>query len=130
MIHGYPPGKGLKVVAQASSSTNHMPITQHQYVPLINTLNKQPRGEHLTHAAFLTGPWMNKPLVIGGEVNGLYVLDTSSTISFTAKYHVVSSQISNFLSTDQQLSSCNVYVSNTSPELWHFSMRHIYFNQL
>ncbi|KAL8160607.1 hypothetical protein V2J09_002144 [Rumex salicifolius] len=69
-IHGYPPGKGPMVVAQASSSGSQMPITQEQYDQLINFLSKQSRGEHSNHCIF-------------GSTNTSWILDNGASNHIT-----------------------------------------------
>lgn len=72
---------------------------------------------------------MSKPLVIGHEANGLYIINTSKCFQSTASdssFPCIS--IPN--NGDLMLTTCNPSITKISPELLHCRMGHIPFSQL
>ncbi|KAL8161993.1 hypothetical protein V2J09_013482 [Rumex salicifolius] len=80
-------------------------------------------------SCLLQAPLMNKQLLIGHEVNGLYVIDKSSSIKLVDNVSE-SSHLSSSVTNNCPILSCNVSISQISPELWHCRLGHISFDQL
>lgn len=72
----------------------------------------------------LQDPLMNKPVVIGHEENGLYIINRSQ------ENHQAASDPSSSISLVSNFPSCNATLPKESLELWHCHMGHINFDQL